>query len=90
MFNKIRLPRIIKKIEINTKFFTGNYPPYAEIEGIYSEEQPDENDENWKTILKKEALKVTPNSFSVENENIFNWVKLKFFLMRCGKTEIIA
>ena len=77
---KLGCPGTIKKIEINTKFFTGNYPPYAEIEGIYSEEQPDENDENWKTILKKRSIKGDAvNNFNAENESIFNWVKLKIF-----------
>ena len=77
---KLGCPGIIKKIEINTKFFTGNYPPYAEIEGIYSEEQPDENDENWKTILNKKSIQGDAvNNFNAENESIFNWVKLKIF-----------
>ena len=77
---KLGCPGTIKKIEINTKFFTGNYPPYAEIEGIYSEEQPDENDENWKTILNKKSIQGDAvNNFNAENESIFNWVKLKIF-----------
>ena len=77
---KLGCPGIIKKIEINTKFFTGNYPPYAEIEGFYSEEQPDENDENWKTILNKKSIQGDAvNNFNAENESIFNWVKLKIF-----------
>ena len=77
---KLGCPGTIKKIEINTKFFTGNYPPYAEIEGIYSEEQPDENDENWKTILNKKSIQGDAvNNFNAENESVFNWVKLKIF-----------
>ena len=77
---KLGCPGTIKKIEINTKFFTGNYPPYAEIEGIYSDEEPGENDENWKTILNKKSIKGDAvNNFNAENENIFNWVKLKIF-----------
>ena len=77
---KLGCPGTIKKIEINTKFFTGNYPPHAEIEGIYSEKQPDEKDKNWKTILHKTSIKGdSVNNFNAENENIINWVKLKIF-----------
>ena len=77
---KLGCPGTIKKIEINTKFFTGNYPPHAEIEGIYSEKQPDEKDKNWITILHKTSIKGDAiNKFNVENENIINWVKLKIF-----------
>ena len=77
---KLGCPGTIKKIEINTKFFTGNYPPHAEIEGIYSEKQPDEKDKNWKTILHKTSIKGDAvNNFNAENENIINWVKLKIF-----------
>ena len=44
------------------------------------EEQPDENDENWKTILNKKNIQGDAvNNFNAENESIFNWVKLKIF-----------
>ena len=53
---KLGSPGIIKEIDVNTKFFTGNYPPQASIEGIYSESEPDIDDEKWLNILEKVDL----------------------------------
>ena len=77
---KLGYPGIIKNIEVNTKFFTGNYPPEVSIEGILSEVEPNENKENWISILDKiniDGDKI--NNFNIEKENVVNWVKLKIF-----------
>ena len=77
---KLGCPGIIKKIEVNTKFFTGNYPPEVSIEGILSENEPNENEENWISILDKiniDGDKI--NNFNIEKENVVNWIKLKIF-----------
>ena len=49
-------PGIITKIDIDTSFFTGNFPPFASIEGLYSGQKP-HKDSNWIEILSKTSLK---------------------------------
>ena len=33
-------PGFISEIDIDTSFFTGNFPPFASIEGLYSDQKP--------------------------------------------------
>lgn len=79
---KLGSPGIIKKIDVNTKFFTGNYPPKASIEGIYSESEPDINDKKWLTILEKVDLDGDKiNKFGVKKRILLIGLKLIFTLM---------
>ena len=77
---KLGSPGIIKEIDVNTKFFTGNYPPQASIEGIYSESEPDIDDKKWLTILEKVDLDGDKiNKFVVKKKNIVNWIKVNIY-----------
>ena len=77
---KLGSPGIIKEIDVNTKFFTGNYPPQASIEGIYSESEPDIDDKKWLTILEKVDLDGDKiNKFGVKKKNIVNWIKVNIY-----------
>ena len=75
---KLGSPGKINEIEIDTAYFTGNYPPYASLEGIYSNENPN-FDGNWISILKKSELKGDHSQkFEVESE-IVNYVRFQIF-----------
>ena len=77
---KLGSPGIIKEIDVNTKFFTGNYPPQASIEGIYSESEPNINDKKWLTILEKVDLDGDKiNKFGVKKKNVVNWIKVNIY-----------
>ena len=77
---KLGSPGIIKEIDVNTKFFTGNYPPQASIEGIYSESEPDIDDKKWLTILEKVNLDGDKiNKFGVKKKNVVNWIKVNIY-----------
>ena len=77
---KLGSPGIIKEIDVNTKFFTGNYPPQASIEGIYSESEPDIDDKKWLTVLEKVDLDGDKiNKFGVKKKNIVNWIKVNIY-----------
>ena len=77
---KLGSPGIIKEIDVNTKFFTGNYPPKTSIEGIYSESEPDIDDKKWLTILEKVDLDGDKiNKFGVKKKNIVNWIKVNIY-----------
>ena len=75
---KLGSPGKISEIEIDTAYFTGNFPPYASLEGIYSNENPS-FDDNWISILKKTELKGDHSQkFAVETE-IVNYVRFQIF-----------
>ncbi len=75
---KLGAPGEINIIEIDTSFFTGNFPPFASIEGIYSENKP-RNSSNWKKILEKSPLEGNKiNTFSVKSSKI-NYVRLQIY-----------
>ena len=77
---KLGSPGIIKEIDVNTKFFTGNYPPQASIEGIDSESEPDIDDKKWLTILEKVDLDGDKiNKFGVKKKNVVNWIKVNIY-----------
>ena len=77
---KLGSPGIIKEIDVNTKFFTGNYPPQASIEGIYSESEPDIDDKKWLTILEKVDLDGDKiNKFGIKKKNVVNWIKVNIY-----------
>ena len=75
---KLGSPGKIHEIEIDTSFFTGNYPPHASIEGLHSDKVPKFEDD-WKKILKKVQLdgdKV--HRFKVNSSKI-NYVRFQIF-----------
>ena len=77
---KLGSPGIIKEIDVNTKFFTGNYPPQASIEGIYSESERDIDDRKWLTILEKVDLDGDKiNKFGIKKKNVVNWIKVNIY-----------
>ncbi|MDA9674330.1 allantoicase [Alphaproteobacteria bacterium] len=70
---------IISKIEIDTSYFTGNFPPFFSLEGIYSKTEPNK-DSNWKSLIAKTNLVGDcKNNFELNLKEKFNFVKLQIF-----------
>ena len=70
---------IISKIEIDTSYFTGNFPPFFSLEGIYSETEPNK-DSNWKSLITKTNLVGDcKNNFELNLKEKFNFVRLQIF-----------
>ncbi len=53
---KLGLPGIVHGVDIDTRFFTGNYPPAASIEGCYSADDIPSGDSLWHTVLERQNL----------------------------------
>ena len=69
----------ISKIEIDTSYFTGNFPPFFSLEGIYSETDPNK-DSNWKSLIAKTNLiGDCKNNFELNLKEKFNFVRLQIF-----------
>ena len=72
-------PGIITEIDIDTSFFTGNFPPFASIEGLCSDQKPTKDSE-WIEILSKTSLKGgSGNKFKVQSKTRVNYIKLQIF-----------
>ena len=70
---------IISKIEIDTSYFTGNFPPFFSLEGIYSETEPNK-DTHWKSLIAKTNLVGDcKNNFELNLKEKFNFVRLQIF-----------
>ncbi|WP_185983853.1 allantoicase [Aureimonas mangrovi] len=66
---------VIHAIDIDTSFFTGNFPPHAEIEAADTVEEPGEGD--WTTIVPKAALKGdSHNLFDIAERGPWRWLRL--------------
>ena len=62
-------PGIISEVDIDTSFFTGNFPPFASIEGLYSDQEPNK-DSDWIEIMSKTSLKGdSSNKFKIQSKS---------------------
>ena len=66
----------IHGVEIDTSYFTGNYPPEFSLEGMLcGDSEPDEG--NWQTIVEKYAIAGDCKNFvPVENAGVFDTICL--------------
>ena len=55
---------IIKAVDIDTRFFTGNYPAQASLDACYSDKPPDETTQ-WTEIIPSPAWKAIPITCSI-------------------------
>jgi allantoicase len=76
---RLGAPGVIHGVDIDTAFFTGNFPPYASIEAAAVEGYPPEISA-WKSIIPKCPLKGdTRNLFPVDDPKRFTHVRLTIY-----------
>ncbi len=77
---KLGAPGMIEALEINTNFFTGNYPPSASVDVCYSlDKEPDEKTQ-WYPLLPSVDLKGdSEHLFEVSNDQPWSHVRLNIF-----------
>ncbi|HJO13846.1 MAG: allantoicase [Pelagibacteraceae bacterium] len=76
---KLGKPGIIKLVDVDTTFFNGNQPEYAELEGCFSKNSNLKN-VKWFKIAKKNKIK--PNQSNIlksKSLKTFNFVRLNIF-----------
>jgi len=72
-------PGVIRCIEIDTSFFTGNFAPAAMLEVCHVEIEPDENTE-WTEIVPRTSLKGDSQQFfSVDDANTWSYIRLNIY-----------
>jgi allantoicase len=76
---KMGVGGIVKGVDIDTSHFTGNFPPAASIEGVYSETVPDPNG-RWRPLVRTTALNGNAHHYiPVTDPDTVNWLKLQIF-----------
>jgi allantoicase len=76
---KLGVAGIIKGVEIDTAFFTGNYPPSASLEGCYCDTDPDESTA-WSTVLEAVDLQGDSQHFHpVDSTTPYSHLRFNIF-----------
>jgi allantoicase len=75
-------PGVIHGFDIDTSFFTGNYPPFASIEVCHSSGSPDQ-DSDWFELLAKTALQGDSHHY-LEVDEPRTWTHLRLHIYPDG------
>jgi allantoicase len=76
---RLGVPGVVKGVDIDTSHFTGNYPPAASIEALYSDQTPDPNG-RWRPLVRTIPLSPSQHHYaSVSDVDPVNWLKLSIF-----------
>ncbi|GAL35267.1 allantoicase [Vibrio maritimus] len=77
---KLGLAGTIAGVDIDTSFFTGNYPPSASIDAIYSPEADPTNSQEWEEILSSQSLSGDQHHISeIASEKVYTHVRLNIY-----------
>ncbi len=69
----------IHGVELDTSFFTGNYPPEASLDGCCCDEDPDDKTE-WISLLPRSPLKGDAHHyFAVKDTRVWTHVRLNIY-----------
>ena len=77
---KLGKPGVIKKVDIDTSYFSGNHPSKISLQACLSNKKIPHKKTNWTTIIKKNHTKANSHHFfNVKNKQFFTHVKLNIF-----------
>ncbi|HWE88657.1 MAG TPA: allantoicase [Pseudonocardiaceae bacterium] len=80
---RLGMPGLVREVVVDTAFFTGNYPPFASVEGVALDDYPDVADllgAPWQTLVPRSALGGnTPNEFTVDSPVRWTHVRLRIY-----------
>ncbi len=77
---KLGRPGRIEGVEIDTRFFTGNYPPAASIDACNSSEGVPGERAGWTPLVGRTDLKGDHQHFvDIDNDGVFTHVRLNIF-----------
>ncbi len=76
---KLGVPGRIRAFDVDTSFFTGNYPPQASVQGWDGREEPDESTP-WHDLVGKTDLKPDAHHLlRVDDERAWRWLRLNIY-----------
>lgn len=75
-------PGVIRGVDIDTSFFTGNYPPHASIEACHESDRPGKQTQ-WQELLPKTALQGNSHHYLPINDER-TWTHLRLHIYPDG------
>jgi allantoicase len=76
---QLAAPCTLASLDIDTRYFTGNYPPFASVQACRTAQAPDERT-TWTEILRYSALKGDQhNVFDLSRPEIWTHLKLNIY-----------
>ncbi len=72
-------PGVIKAVDIDTRYFTGNYPPIASVEACNRDSDPNDKTEWIEIVSPMPIVGDSHNIFDTCNDNIFTHLRLNIF-----------
>jgi allantoicase len=76
---KLAAPSTLAGLDVDTRYFTGNYPPYASVEACRLDGQPDQST-RWSELLPRSALQGNQhNHFDLQSSGIWTHLKLNIY-----------
>jgi allantoicase len=76
---RLAAPSTVAALDIDTRYFTGNYPPYASVQACRTEGDPDASTP-WSELLPRSALKGDQhNLFELQPGGIWTHLKLNIY-----------
>jgi len=77
---KLGIPGVLHGFDIDTSFFTGNYPPAASVDVCTSDEELPGDDAAWQTLLPRTDLDGdSHNFFPVDSESAITHLRLNIY-----------
>ena len=77
---KLGIPGVIHGFDVDTRFFTGNYPPAASIDVCVSEDETPGDDADWRELMPKADLDGdSHNYFPVDSEAAITHLRLNIY-----------
>ncbi len=75
---KLGLPGVVRGFDIDTRYFTGNFPPEASIEACVSDEEAPDN--GWIELVPKAPLQGDAHNYiGVDNDQTWTHLRLNIF-----------
>ena len=75
---RLGVPGIVRGVDIDTRYFTGNYPPQASLDACVSED--DEPDGDWTEIVPMMEIAGDAHNFMpVESEQVWTHLRLNIY-----------
>ncbi len=77
---KLGVAGVFKGVDIDTSYFTGNYPPSASIEACFSPDKEPDQQSSWETVLPAVSLKGNQsNLFNIDDHRPWTHIRLNIF-----------
>ncbi len=77
---KLGIPGVIRGFDIDTSYFTGNYPPHASIDACVSQDENPGDDADWQELLGKVGLEGDSHHFpGIDDNTAYTHLRLNIF-----------